>query len=57
MAAVSESPPARRPLSSYLPDSAVPPDELLTRFLDWCAQAGFAARVGPPGKHRSVRGV
>ncbi|MGH7338037.1 MAG: DEAD/DEAH box helicase, partial [Myxococcota bacterium] len=32
----------RRALSEYLPDGPVSPDELLTRFLDWCAQAGFA---------------
>jgi len=32
---------ARRALSAFLPDGPVPPDELLTRFLDWCAQAGF----------------
>jgi len=31
----------RRALSAFLPDGPVPPDELLTRFLDWCAQAGF----------------
>jgi hypothetical protein len=31
----------RRALSSYLPDGPVSSDELLTRFLDWCAQAGF----------------
>ncbi len=33
--------PARRPLSDFLPSGAVSPDELFTRFLDWCAQAGF----------------
>jgi hypothetical protein len=32
----------RRLLSSYLPDGPASPDELLTRFLDWCSQAGFA---------------
>jgi superfamily II RNA helicase len=31
----------RRALSSYLPAGPVASDELLTRFLDWCAQAGF----------------
>jgi len=31
----------RRALSSYLPEHPVASDELLTRFLDWCAQAGF----------------
>ena len=31
----------RRLLHSYLPDGPATPDELLTRFLDWCAQAGF----------------
>jgi superfamily II RNA helicase len=41
MAAVSEPAPARRLLSSYLPAAPVPADELLTRFLEWCAQAGF----------------
>ncbi|KAB2962185.1 MAG: DUF3516 domain-containing protein [Thermoanaerobaculia bacterium] len=30
-----------RPLSSYLPAGAAPPEELFTRFLDWCGQAGF----------------
>src|SRR5512147_593818 len=32
----------RRPLADFLPSTPVGPDELLTRFLDWCAQAGFA---------------
>jgi len=31
----------RRPLSAFVPDGPVPADELLTRFLDWCGQAGF----------------
>ncbi|HLF57408.1 MAG TPA: DUF3516 domain-containing protein, partial [Thermoanaerobaculia bacterium] len=31
----------RRLLASYLPEAPVPREELLTRFLDWCAQAGF----------------
>jgi superfamily II RNA helicase len=31
----------RRPLAALLPDAPVPSDELLTRFLDWCAEAGF----------------
>jgi superfamily II RNA helicase len=31
----------RRLLSSYLPEAPIPRDELLARFLDWCAQAGF----------------
>jgi len=33
--------PERRPLSAFLPEAPVPADELLTRFLDWCAEAGF----------------
>ena len=33
---------ARRPLSDWLPAAPVAPDELLGRFLEWCAQAGFA---------------
>ena len=32
----------RRALAEYLPAAPLPADELLTRFLDWCAQAGFA---------------
>jgi len=31
----------RRPLSAFLPDEPAPADELLTRFLDWCAEVGF----------------
>jgi superfamily II RNA helicase len=31
----------RRPLSAFLPDAPVSPDDLLARFLDWCGAAGF----------------
>jgi superfamily II DNA/RNA helicase len=31
----------RRLLSEYLPDGPAPADELLSRFLEWCGQAGF----------------
>ncbi len=31
----------RRPLSEFIPAGPVGADELLTRFLDWCSQAGF----------------
>jgi len=33
--------PARRPLADFLPAAPASPDELLGRFLEWCAQAGF----------------
>lgn len=30
-----------RPLADFLPEAPVPADELFSRFLEWCAQAGF----------------